>query len=178
MWGGDGHDEPGPGGPMGRGPPVDPKATVGPRVIVMLLLIGLFAEFVIGVVLAAWGTTLPSSVSALFGPNAGSYGWLSVHAVLAVLLVILGLALIVLVARLHRPFLLFGAIAGFVFIALAALSGYGFVEFPGNPAYIVFMGIFFLLGWTAYTRLAMQLRRSARWAMRRERMQAGPPPPA
>ncbi|MFZ0699017.1 MAG: hypothetical protein WAN74_02320 [Thermoplasmata archaeon] len=142
----------------------------------MLLLIGLFADFVIGVGVSVWGPNIPSSVSTLFGPGAGSYGWLSVHAVLAVLLVLLGIALIVMVGRLHRPRLTFGAAGGFLFVLLAALSGYGYIASSGNALYVVFMAIFFLIGWTAYARLAMQLRHAAHRAMRFDRRNTGAPP--
>ncbi|NNN17888.1 MAG: hypothetical protein HKL79_05965 [Thermoplasmata archaeon] len=172
-------EEPWAGGPGGRGPPVDPHATILPRLFVMLLLTGLFAEFVIGVGVSVWGPNIPASVSTLFGPGAGSYGWLSVHAVLAVLLVLLGLALVALVGRLHRSRLTFEAVGGFLFLLLAALSGDGFIASSGNALYALFMGIFFLIGWSVYVRLAMQLRHVAHRAMRfQRRSSAAENPPA
>jgi|GEM_PF-3594061 len=178
MWESEGHRGPGIGGPRGQGPPIDPRKTVVPRVLVMLLLVGIFAEFVIGVAVSVWGPLPPSSVATLFGPNAGSYGWLSVHAILAVLLVILGILLIASIGRLHRPLLLFGAVAAFVLVLLAALSGYGFVAGSGNGSYVVLMGVFFLVAWTFYVMVATRLRRAAWMAMRRERMNSGAPPAA
>lgn len=170
---GDGQEWPGVGGPGGRGPPIDPRKTVVPRALVMVLFLGLFVEFVIGVAVSVWGPAIPSSVSSLFGANAGSYGWLSVHAVLAVLLVLLALGLIVTVVRLHRPRLTFGAVGGFLFILLAALAGYGYIASGGNSLYVIFMAVFFLIAWTAYARLAMQLRRATRMAFRRAHANAG-----
>ncbi len=176
MWESDAREGPGIDRPGGRGPPIDPRTTVVPRVLVMLLLVGLFADFVIGVAVSVWGPALPSSVSTLFGPNAGSYGWLSVHAFLAVVLVILGILLIAFAGRLHRPRLLFGAVTPFVFLLLAAVSGYALVASSGNGSYVVLMAVFFLGAWTFYAMLATRLRRAAWMAVRRERMMSGAPP--
>ena len=178
MEGSEGREEAWTGGPGGRGPPIDPHATVLPRLFVMVLLTGLFAEFVIGVDVSVWGPNIPSAVSTLFGPGAGSYGWLSVHAVLAVLLVLLGMALVATVGRLHRRRLTFGAVGGLLSVLLSALSGYGYIASSGNALYAVFMAIFFLIGWSAYARLATQLRHAAHRAMRFERMNAAGAPPS
>lgn len=160
-----------------RGPAIDLRAIRAPRALVMLTLTLLALEFLFGNIWSLWPGTMPTSVSQLFGSSAGSYGYLSAHAFVAVLLVISSIALIAFIYRLHRRPLLAVSVAGFLMIVFAALSGSALLE-TGNSDYSLLMAVFFLSAWTMNLMIAVRIRVLTRIGRYRAMRAAGSPPAA
>ncbi|MGI0055608.1 MAG: hypothetical protein ACREBZ_07875 [Thermoplasmata archaeon] len=157
----------GPPGEFGhRFPPIDPRKAVLPRALAGLSQLLLTLVFIFGVSAALWTTSWPSNLSGLLGPNASSYGYLSVHVVLAIILVIVEIVLIAFVARLGRGPILGMSIATFLLTVVAAIAGSLTLMQPAQPLYVLLMALAFLAAWTTNLFLTVRLRwmqRAARW---------------
>ncbi len=157
--------------------PIDPQRLRAPRGLVMAILTGLLVEFVAGMAVATWPPTFPTSLQPLFGSSAGSYGWLSVHVIVGVLLLVLAIVLVALLGRVGRPGLVVGSVMGLALILLAALCGAAFIDLNGNGIYAVLMALFFLAAWTSYLLLSVRLRRVT-WMSLRAAVPGSPQPPS
>lgn len=161
-----------------RGPAIDPRLTRAPRALVMLTLLLLALEFLFGNIWSIWPGTMPTSVSQLFGSSAASYGYLTAHAAVAVLLVLTSIVLVAFIARLHRTPILVTSIVAFLLIVFAGLSGSALLS-TGNSDYALLMAVFFLSAWTMNIMIAVRLRQLTRIARYRAmHLMAPPAPPA
>lgn len=163
-----------------RYPLADPRKTVAPRALIMLSQLLLLLVFLFGVSSSLWPPSggWPASVQGLFGPSAGSYGYLSAHAIAAVLLVIVELLLVVFVYRLGRPPLFFVTLAAFLLIVVAAVAGsltLSQAATGDSSYYILLMTTAFLAAWTLNLLVTVRLRIITRAARLRAHPPAVPP---
>ncbi|MCW6168030.1 MAG: hypothetical protein LVQ64_06290 [Thermoplasmatales archaeon] len=155
--------------------PIELDRTRMARALVGATVVLLGVEFLLGLAVSLWTTKLPANLSFLFGSSAFSYGYLSAHAIIGAVLVLVEIGLIVSVYRLHRPFLAVSAGSTFVLTIVAAAFGSAFLASGDNAIYAFLMALFFLGAWTSAILLQARLRFATRWTRYRARQ---PDPPA
>ncbi len=155
--------------------PIELDDTRMARALAGATIVLLGVEFLLGLAVSLWTTKLPANLSFLFGSSAFSYGYLSAHAIVGALLVLVEIGLIVSVYRLHRPLLAVSAGSTFVLTIVAAAFGSAFLASGDNAIYAFGMALFFLGAWTSAILLQARLRFATRWVRYRARH---PDPPA